>query len=188
MPSWGSMEAWNRAFEKVEDYLRAHRVDSRLHRARLIEQALSRVAARGSPGQNPGADAIESLAIEECRGMMAEWFATLRGENPGGTRAFDGIDARIALIVSDAPLRWPYQFMASEAPPAEMLRQLRTLAIRAGPELSISHMVPRDIDIGFISEFAGNTMATFARVPGLKVVVAWGLYLAVLGLLFYFTR
>ena len=187
-PSWGSIEAWNRAFEKVEDYLRAHRVDSRLQRARLIEQVLSTVATRGPSRQTPDDDVIESLAIEECRNMMNAWFAGLRGDGMEPTRSFDSIDARIALLVSDAPIRWPYQFMTPGALPDDMRRQLQTLAIKAGPELAISHMVPRDIDIGFIPEFAGNTMATFARVPALKVVVAWVLYLAVLAILFYFTR
>lgn len=187
-PSWGSIEAWNRSFDKVDDYLRAHRVASRLHRARLTAQVLSAVAARCSVEQPPGDRAIEALAIEECREIMNKWFKDLRGESHGADQALAGIDARIAIILSDAPMRWPRHFMISEDPPEEMRRQLQTLAMRAGPELAISHMVPRAMDIGFISEFAGSTMATFARVPGLKVVVAWGLYLAMLALLFYLTR
>lgn len=187
-PSWGSIEAWNRAFDKVEDYLRAHRVDSRMQRARLIAQVLSAVAKSGTSQENPGDEAIESLAIEECRNMMSIWFAGLRGERLEADQSYDSIDARIALLISDAPIRWPYHFMTPGSLPDDMRLQLQTLAIKAGPELAISHMVPRDIDIGFIPEFAGHTMATFARVPALRFIVAWAIYLATLALLFYFTR
>ena len=34
-PKTGSLEAWNAAYVRVEDYLRAHRVHNRLHQIRL---------------------------------------------------------------------------------------------------------------------------------------------------------
>ena len=45
-PTTGSLEDWNQAFVRVEDYLRAHRIHNRLHASRLILKILSRAATR----------------------------------------------------------------------------------------------------------------------------------------------
>ena len=37
-PATGSLEAWNAAYVRVEDYLRAHRIHNRLHQLRLIQE------------------------------------------------------------------------------------------------------------------------------------------------------
>ncbi len=187
-PDWGSPGAWDRAYEKVEDYLRAHRMDGHLQRARLIERVLLAVAARYTRQDHPGDDAIEALAVGECRAMLNAWFAGLSRELPASAPSMDGVDARIAVMLADAPARWPDAFLVSGALPSEMRRQLQSLSIKAGPELEVSHMVPRAMDIGFLSEFAGNTMASFARVPAFNVIIGWGIYVAILALLFYFTR
>ena len=43
-PKTGTMEAWNAAYVRVEDYLRAHRIHNRLHQSRLIQKILERAA------------------------------------------------------------------------------------------------------------------------------------------------
>jgi hypothetical protein len=45
-PRSGTMEQWNAAYVRVEDYLRAHRIHNRLHQSRLIQAALERAAVR----------------------------------------------------------------------------------------------------------------------------------------------
>ena len=39
-PRTGTMQEWNAAYVRVEDYLRAHRIHNRLHQSRLIQQIL----------------------------------------------------------------------------------------------------------------------------------------------------
>ena len=39
-PRTGTMDDWNAAYVRVEDYLRAHRIHNRLHQSRLILQIL----------------------------------------------------------------------------------------------------------------------------------------------------
>ena len=70
-PAWGDPESWNLAFDKVEDYLRACRVDSRMHRARLIAGILRRVAERGPRQDRP----LTVLAFEETRRSLRDWFS-----------------------------------------------------------------------------------------------------------------
>ena len=45
-PATGTMEQWNAAYVRVEDYLRAHRIHNRLHQSRLILHVLERAARR----------------------------------------------------------------------------------------------------------------------------------------------
>src|SRR5471030_2006397 len=70
-PKTGTMDAWNAAYVRVEDYLRAHRIHNRLHQARLIQQILERVARRhaADPLREP-----TTLAAEETEAMMDLWF------------------------------------------------------------------------------------------------------------------
>ena len=43
-PKTGTMDSWNAAYVRVEDYLRAHRLHNRLHQSRLIQKILERAA------------------------------------------------------------------------------------------------------------------------------------------------
>ena len=61
-PKTGSLDAWNAAYVRVEDYLRAHRIHNRLHQSRLIQRILERAARRHE--QQP-AIAPTTLAAEE---------------------------------------------------------------------------------------------------------------------------
>lgn len=189
MPSWGSPEDWNRAFEKVEDYLRAHRVDSRLHRARLTYRVLAAVAA-DHPADPPADIHLETLAIEECRRQMTIWFRSLSAAFPPAVPAesVGESEARVALLLCDQPRRWPYTFMEPEALPEEMSRALNTSILRGGPDLAFTHMVPRSLDLGLLPELAGNAAAMFARWPVLKIMLIWMVYAVALAALFWYTR
>ena len=70
-PKTGTLEQWNAAYVRVEDYLRAHRVHNRLHQSRLIQRVLGAAARRHE--QNPALDPA-TLAIEETDRMMDGWF------------------------------------------------------------------------------------------------------------------
>src|SRR5687767_3687891 len=73
-PRTGTMNQWNAAYVRVEDYLRAHRIHNRLHQSRLIQQILERAAQRheAEPGHSPTA-----LAVEETESLMDLWFADM---------------------------------------------------------------------------------------------------------------
>src|SRR5215217_4729964 len=71
-PRTGTMEEWNEAYVRVENYLRAHRIHNRLHQSRLIQQILQRAAHRheSEPGRSPTV-----LAAQETESLMDVWFA-----------------------------------------------------------------------------------------------------------------
>src|SRR5450759_3475032 len=103
-PTTGTMEAWNAAYVRVEDYLRAHRIHNRLHSSRLILRILERAARRHEA--NPKLDPT-TLAAEETEAVMDQWFAEILDERdqPHDRIAIDG---RVALLLCDGPEKWSY--------------------------------------------------------------------------------
>jgi hypothetical protein len=183
-PKTGAMEAWNAAYVRVEDYLRAHRIHNRLHQSRLIEKILERAARRHAdhPALEP-----TTLAAEETEAMIDTWFGEVLGERdqPHDRIAIDG---RLALLLSDGPQKWPYAFLDEENIPADFARAMQTSFMRAGPDLAVSSMVPRPIELGAISEAAGETLERFGKWPLVRALFLWALFLAALALIFQATR
>jgi hypothetical protein len=183
-PKTGTLEQWNAAYVRVEDYLRAHRIHNRLHQSRLIQRVLS--AAAGRHEQDPTLSPV-TLAIEETDRVMDGWFAELLGEKD---RPHDRIAAegRVALLVSDGTSRWPFAFLEDRNIPPEFAAAMKQSSLQAGPDLAVSSMVPRDIDLGTITEAAGQTLERIESLPVLRVVLLWAVFIAVLTAVFFATR
>lgn len=178
------MEAWNAAYVRVEDYLRAHRIHNRLHQSRLILQILERAARRheATPAIDP-----TTLAAEETEAMMDRWFADVLDERdqPHDRIAVDG---RMAMLLCDGPEKWPYAFLEERNIPGDFARAMRTGALQAGPDMTVSSMVPRPIDLGAITEAAGDTFEQIEKWPILRVLLLWLAFAAALAGIFYATR
>jgi hypothetical protein len=183
-PHTGTMEAWNAAYVRVEDYLRAHRIHNRLHQSRLIQSVLERAARRHA--QNPALDPT-TLAAEECEILMAAWFREVLGNKdlPDDRVTVTG---RVALLLSEGPQKWPYAFLQREKVPEDFSQAMRTSSMEAGPDMSVSNMVPRPIDLGTFSEVAGETLEQIERTPALGTLLLWAFFIAALAGIFYTTR
>lgn len=183
-PRTGTDAQWNAAYRRVEDYLRAHRIHNRLHQSRLILRALVRAARRHE--KEPQIEPI-TLAVEEIDKMMDDWFAALLDEKDVPHQRI-AVEGRLALWLCDGTQRWPYAFLDEEHVPQEFSLAMKRSSIQAGPDLAISNMVPRDIDLGTISDVAGQTLARIERLPILRVTLLWGILLAALFVVFQLTR
>jgi hypothetical protein len=189
LPPWNPARAeeWNDAYEKVENYLRACRVGSHLQRARLIALILQRVYDRT---QSDGAAAdrpLPELAIDEVRDRIAEWIGHYLPPRADGRPPNLG-EGMLSIYLCDGQTHWPYAFLDSHRMPHEYAEALSAREVRAGPDLAVSSMVPRDMDLGLMPELVGSAMETFEAVPILKTVLAWLLFLGLLGFLFWYTR
>ena len=111
-PRTGTMDEWNAAYVRVENYLRAHRIHNRLHQSRLIQQILERAAHRheAEPGRSPTV-----LAAEETETLMDLWFADMLDQR-GQPHERIAVDGRLALL----PLEPPKTDVPA-APPAVVL-------------------------------------------------------------------
>ena len=183
-PRTGSMESWNSAYVRVEDYLRAHRIHNRLHQSRLIQRILERAARRheARPALDP-----TTLAAEETEALMDAWFAEVLDEK-GEPHDRLAIDGRVSLLLCDGPERWPYAFLDEEHIPEDFARAMRSSNLEAGPDLAVSSMVPRPIDLGRITEAAGETLEKFEQWPVLRALFLWLAFALALAGIFYLTR
>jgi hypothetical protein len=183
-PRTGTLEAWNAAYVRVEDYLRAHRIHNRLHQSRLILRILERAARRHE--ENPELDPT-TLAAEEAERLMDAWFNELLGDqNLPQDRVT--IAGRVALLLTDGPEKFPYAFLDEDGVPPDFAHAMQQSSIEAGPDMAVSSMVPRPIDLGPITEAAGETMERFEKWPLLRALVLWLMFAAALAGIFFVTR
>jgi hypothetical protein len=183
-PKTGTMDAWNAAYVRVEDYLRAHRIHNRLHQSRLIQKILERAAKRHA--EHPALDPT-TVAAEETEALMDAWFAEVLDQK-GQPHDRLAIDGRVALLLSDGPERWPYAFLDEGNIPPDFAREMRSRNLEAGPDLAVSSMVPRPIDLGRITEAAGETLERFEQWPVLRALLLWVVFASALAGIFYMTR
>ena len=189
LPPWdpSRAEEWNDAYEKVENYLRACRVGSHLQRARLIALILQRVYDRKQADVTVADRSLPELAIVEVRDRIAEWLSHYLPPHVDG-RLLNLGECMLAIYLCDGPTRWPYAFLDSQRMPAEYAEALSTRVVRAGPDLAVSSMVPREMDLGMMPGLVGSAMETFEALPILKTLFAWLLFFGLLGFLFWYTR
>ncbi len=183
-PRTGTPDQWNAAFIRVEDYLRAHRVHNRLQQITILERVIARAAARHA--QNPTLDPT-TLAAEEIDRMMDEWFGELLGDKnlPHERIAVEG---RVALLLTEGVERWPYAFLDEKQVPPDFAEEMRRRSIQAGPDMTVTSMVPRAIELGALTEVAGQTFEQIEKWPILRVILLWAIFISALGLVFYATR
>jgi len=181
---------WDEAFEKVENYLRACRVASRLHRARLtaaILQGAIEKRAHAAEGDALARTHLATVAIDEARRLIIAWMSGLFPPR-SDDRPYTLSEGFLALYLCDAPMRWPNAFLNPQLSPPGFAETLHARLVKTGPELEVSSMVPRPLDRGLIPELAGSAKETFDRFPFLRILFLWLLIGAALIFLFWYTR
>ncbi len=183
-PRTGTPEQWNAAFVRVEDYLRAHRVHNRLQQSQILQRVLAHAARQHE--KEPHLDPT-TIAAEEIDRMMDEWFGELLGDKnlPHERIAVEG---RVALQMCNGVERWPYAFLDLENVPPEFAREMKQRSMQAGPDMTVTSMVPRPIELGTLTEVAGQTFEQIEKWPILRVTLLWALFVSVLAMLFNATR
>ena len=179
----GANAAQDESYEKVENYLRACRIASRLQRARLTAIVLQRATARRSAGGPDAERPLPELAIEEARAMARAWMERILPPR-GNDRAYTPAEGFVALYLSDAPARWPGAILHPEDTPPGFLETLRARSVRTGPDLEVSSIVPRSMDYGLPE----SARATLEHWPLLRALLTWLLVAAALVALFWYTR
>lgn len=179
------LELWDDAFEKVENYLRAHRIQSKVVLAEFVPEILARAHEkhRLDPSQDP-----VGLASHEADHLLENWFKELTGDSTQG-EVEAGARGRLALLLMDAPRRWP-QFMLRPRHdlPEEFVEEFRRSYLKAGPDMDPTHMVPQPIDLGSITEFAESTLSSLARWPWVRGLLLWSIIISLFIYLFWLTR
>lgn len=166
-PATGTEEEWNTAFARMSDYLRAYGIHQRLRRTQLIMEILQIAAEKHA--QNPSLSPTE-VAMTEVRDRLHLWLGDLLPDYAGREEILEPV-GRLAFHLSEGQKLWPQQFLSSGETP-DALRQAMQRSIRqSGPEMDVSTMVPRGIDLGVLPEVAENTAETFQRLVFLRYLL-----------------
>lgn len=163
--------AWDDACLRVESYLRAHHLESRLLlnklAAEIIVEARTRAAAR--PAEQPVA-----LAMQITYARIAAWFARAaeQSDRPGER---DRAHARLALVIANRPGCLSNYFLSEQAVPPEFTAAMAAFQFQPGPELRFSNMPTAPLTFGFDdpdnSQSAQNGAGGFARAASSWLLV-----------------
>jgi hypothetical protein len=167
--------AWDEAFSRVESYLSAHHLESRVLLNRLATTIVreARQAAESTPGVAPVA-----LAMQTAEAKMGAWYHRVLQDGDPEDERFRA-RGRLALVMAGVPVLWPEYFLSDETPPPELVAAMKATYLEAGPEVVFTNMAPRAIEFPLVRA-ADETWETFRRLPALRATAGW---IAIIGLL-----
>jgi hypothetical protein len=159
--------AWDEAFLRVESYLRAYGLESRVLLNRIALEIVQEARARNLGGED--GDPV-TLALEVTHARIGEWFARA-GRDLDWANERTRSQGRLSLIVADFPGRWGNHFLSAEPVPAELAGAMSGFDMLPGPELRLSNMAPEPLEFGLESGDSRLPGGRF-RVPA-RAAVSW---------------
>jgi hypothetical protein len=175
-----SLDEWNAAYAKVENYFHALRIRNKALLGQIVLRVLER-AMRRAPAEP--ALSTTQLAAEEMERLVTEWFADVLQIPPDGRDQTLSTKGRLALLLADMPGKWQDQFLRPRPWPEEFVAAMRESYLRAGPDFQISKMTPRPFDFGPLA-----TLTNLGKVPYIQMVLIWTLFALLLVLIFKLTH
>jgi hypothetical protein len=175
-----SLEEWNAAYVKVENYFHALRIRNKPLLGQLVLRVLER-AQRRAPAE-PQRSATE-LAAAEMDHLVTTWFAEVLQTSPTGSDQMLSTRGRLALLLADMPGKWQDQFLHPGPWPQEFVEAMRESFFRAGPDFQLSKMTPRPLDLGPIT-----TLTNLGKIPYVRIALVWLGYALLLVAIFWLTH
>jgi hypothetical protein len=174
-PSSPADLAWDEAFLRVESYLRAHHLESRVRLNQLATEIIAEARARAVA--HPAAEPV-ALAMQVTHAFIGAWFARA-GNESGWATDRDRTHGRLALVIANLPGRWSNCFLSTESVPPELTAAMAAFQFQPGPELRFSNMPPAPLEFGFDE----TTRPSAGKHGPWLVVRAAGSWLMVAGLI-----
>ncbi len=175
-----SLNEWNAAYAKVENYFHALRIRNKPLLGQLVLRVLEQAKLR-APVET-GRSATE-LAVEEMERLVTDWFGQVLQASPTNSDQMLSTRGRLALLLADMPGRWQDQFLRPGPWPEEFVMAMRETFLLAGPDFQISKMTPRPLDLGPIT-----TLTNLGKYPYVRMAAAWLLLALLLVGLFWVTH
>jgi len=175
-----SLEEWNAAYVKVENYFHALRIRNKPLLGQLVLRVLERAQRRATA--EPQRSATE-LAVEEMERLVTGWFADVLQTSPTNADQMLSTRGRLALLLADMPGKWQDQFLRPGPWPEEFVGAMRETFLLAGPDFQLSKMTPRPLDLWPIT-----TLSNLGKFPYVRMAVAWILFALLLIAIFWITH
>jgi hypothetical protein len=175
-----TLEEWNAAYVKVENYFHALRIRNKPLLGQLTLRVLERARKRAPAEPNRSATEI---AAEEMDRIVTDWFAEVLQTSPVGSEQTLSTRGRLALWLADMPGKWQEQFLRPGPWPPEFIEAMRESFFRAGPDFQLAKMTPRPLDLGPIT-----TLTNLGRMPYVRLTLVWSGYALALVAVFWLTH
>lgn len=175
--------AWDEAFLRVESYLRAHHIESRLLLTRLTSEILD--TARELITQFPS-EAPVTTAMRVAQARIGDWFQRAMGEGDWSDDRFRA-RGRLALLMSELPQRAPEHFLSPDPLPAGERDCLSGARLQPGPDMRPTGMPPAPLEFPLAGMVEKNWV-TFSRSTFNRAVASWALFIGFLGVAWVATR
>lgn len=175
-----SLEEWNAAYVKVENYFHALRIRNKPLLGQLVLRVLERAQQRAPKELNRSAT---ELAAEEMDRIVTDWFGEVLQTSPVGSEQTLSTRGRLALLLADMPGKWQDQFLRPGPWPKEFVESMRESFFRAGPDFQLAKMTPRPLDLGPIS-----TLTNFGKIPYVRFAMIWASFALFLVAIFWLTH
>jgi hypothetical protein len=175
-----SLEEWNAAYVKVENYFHALRIRNKPLLGQMVLRVLERAQQRAQA--EPGRSATE-IAAEEMDRYVTNWFAEVLQTSPVGSEQTLSTRGRLALLLADMPGKWQDEFLRPGPWPQEFVDAMRDSFFLAGPDFQLSQMAPRPLDLGPIT-----TLTKFGKLPAVRIAVVWTSFAVLLIMFFWLTH
>ena len=166
--------AWDEAFLRVESYLRAHHLESRV----LLNQIATEIIqdARNRALANSNEEPVVA-AMHATHARIGSWFSRF-GDSGDWSDERVRARGRLALVLEDLPGRRPNCFLSNEPVPADLTTALAAGVLKPAPELHLSNMPPAPLEFGFDDP----TEPSFPNKGGWSTVREAAGWLAIVGL------
>ena len=176
-------QAWDEAFVRVESYLRAHHLSSRIQLNALANQILTE--ARVLAAERPHEEPVE-LAMHVLQLKLGAWFVRAFNEGDWADERFRA-RGRLALVLTGMSTQWPGHFLANEEMPNAITAALKNSVLQPGPEIRFSNMPPAPLEFPF-DDAEKPAWRTFNEWPFLKGLATWVFIISLLGVAWMKTR
>jgi hypothetical protein len=174
---------WDEAFRRVESYLHAHQIESRVLVNQLTTEMLNdaRAAADQAPGEQP-----VTLAMRIAHARIGGWLKQAFADGDWADERFRA-RGRLALLRSELPQRCPERFLSREPLPPEFAAELVAAHLSASPELRPTPMPPAELEFP-LAEMVEERWVTFSRSTFVRAAASWIVFVGFLGVAWFATR
>jgi len=164
---------WQQAAERVDSLLRAYRVYSLEKRAALLLQVLNKARQTHIPGITHPVELSVSILMSALKYQLCK-----------ALNETDFSKARLELWIADAVQEIP------ELVAKGIIRSSKSPAskIATGPELEVTAMLPRPLELGNFAQLAEQTFRSLDRRPIVRSLLSYITALLAAFSLFWFTR
>jgi hypothetical protein len=169
-------QAWDEAFLRVESYLRAHHLKSRVQLNALAMRVVTE--ARALAVDRPLEEPVE-LAMHVLHLQLGTWFVRAFNEGDWADERFRA-RGRLALVMTNMSNDWPQHFLVAEGVPSDITSELKECMLQPGPEVRFSNMPPAPLEFPF-ADGANPAWQTFSQGPFVKGIATWVLIIGLLG-------